>query len=383
VSGIRIESRRFDDPLARTLRDELTDEMVARYDGDIEPGAKPSAADVAAFLVALAPDGEPLGCGALRLLGGGAAEIKRMYVRPAARGRGVGRVLLAALHAAAREHGCGVTRVETGDSQPDATALYERAGYRRIPCFGACADSPRSHCYERRQSRHLDWDGARNVRDLGGLPVAGGALTRWGAIVRADALDHLTAAGWSALHAHGVRTVIDLRNDGAGAPDSARRPAGLTSLQLPLDGVEDTEFWERWGTGPQFGTPLYYGPFLERFPQRVAGVLAAIAGAAPGGVAVHCGIGRDRTGLIAALLLALAGVAPDAIAADYALSTERLGRDEQAMRIEAFLARESTTAGEVLIATLATLDVTAYLRAAGLGDDVLSALRSRLVTGCP
>ncbi len=47
--------------------------------------------------------------------------------------------------------------------------------------------------------RHLDWDGCFNVRDLGGLPAAGGGVTRWGAAVRADALDELTDAGWAAL----------------------------------------------------------------------------------------------------------------------------------------------------------------------------------------
>ena len=61
--------------------------------------------------------------------------------------------------------------------------------------------------------RHLDWNGCFNVRDLGGLPAADGRLTRWGAVVRADAVDRLTESGWAALQAHGIRTVIDLRND--------------------------------------------------------------------------------------------------------------------------------------------------------------------------
>ena len=89
--------------------------------------------------------------------------------------------------------------------------------------------------------------------------------------------------------------------------DLAPRPAGLTTLHLPLDGVEDMEFWKDWHGRPEFGTPLYYRPFLDHFPERTAAVFTAIARAEPGGVAVHCGIGRDRTGLIAILLLALAG----------------------------------------------------------------------------
>src|SRR5215211_7305517 len=172
--------------------------------------------------------------------------------------------------------------------------------------------------------RHLDWDGCTNVRDLGGLRTADGRAIRRGAIVRADALDRLSAVGWAALEAHGVRTVIDLRNDDERGDDAAPRPAGLTSVHLPLDGVEDTEFWKDWHGRPEFGTPIYYRPFLDRFPDRTAAVFRAIARAEPGGVAIHCGIGRDRTGLIVVLLLALAGVGPEEIARDYGLSEARI-----------------------------------------------------------
>jgi protein-tyrosine phosphatase len=223
--------------------------------------------------------------------------------------------------------------------------------------------------------RHLDWDGCANVRDLGGLPAADGRETRWGAVVRADAVDRLTAAGWSALQAHGIRTVIDLRNEDELEPDVAPRPDDLTTVHVPLDGVEDTEFWDRWAGGPQFGTPLYYRPFLDRFPQRAAGVIAEIAHARPGGVLVHCGMGRDRTGLVTLLVLALVGVAPEAIAADYALSADRLrtlstrlGEEDQGPLIEEFLARENTSAPALIISTLTSLQVDDHLRKGGLGD---------------
>ena len=136
----------------------------------------------------------------------------------------------------------------------------------------------------------------------------------------------------------------------------------------------------------QFGTPLYYRPHLDRFPGRSAGVLSAIAGAEPGGVAVHCAGGKDRTGQVTMLLLSLVSVAPEAIAADYALSGERLraryaarGEDDDGPLLESFLAERGTTAGELIVATLAGLDVAAHLRAAGLTDVELTALRRRLV----
>jgi hypothetical protein len=235
--------------------------------------------------------------------------------------------------------------------------------------------------------RHLDWDGCFNVRDLGGLPTRDGGVTRHGAVVRADALDALSAAGWEALVAHGVRTVVDLRNDDERThADAAARPAGVTTVHVALDGAEDPEFWADWESGPEFATPLYYRPHLDRFPERSVAAVRAIARAAPGGVAFHCARGRDRSGQVAILLLALAGVTPQAIAADYALSGERLralyaarGEDDDGAQLDTFLARRGTTAQALIVALLAELDLEAHLRAAGLTDADVTALRRRLV----
>ena len=226
------------------------------------------------------------------------------------------------------------------------------------------------------QDRHLHWDGCANVRDLGGLRTGDGGEIRRGAIIRADALDRLSADGWAALEAHGVRTIIDLRNDDELAADRAPRPAALTTLHLPLDGIEDTEFWKQWHERPEFGTPIYYRPFLDHFPERTAAVFTAIARAEPGGVAIHCGIGRDRTGLIAIMLLALAGVGEEAIAADYALSEDRVPFG----RVGTFYEDNGTSAAEVIAALLAGLDVDGYLRAAGVSAGDLAAIRARLIT---
>ena len=234
--------------------------------------------------------------------------------------------------------------------------------------------------------RHLDWDGCANARDLGGLPAADGRTTRRGALIRSDALDRLSADGWLALAAHGVRTVVDLRNDDELAAGPAPRPSSVTTLHLPLDGIEDRAFWDRWASGPQFGTPLYYRPFLDRFPDRVARVIAAVADAPAGGVVVHCVGGRDRTGLVTALLLALAGVAAEEIADDYALSAARLrpyyalaGEPDQGVELERFLIDSGTSARELIVALLAELDVEAYLRGAGVTAGQIAAVRARLL----
>ncbi|RBY92304.1 GNAT family N-acetyltransferase [Blastococcus sp. TBT05-19] len=137
-----IEPAAWDDADVRRLTGDQQDEVRARYGGKEEPGAHPSAADISVVLVARDDDGTALGCGALRELGGGVAEVKRMYVVPAARGRGVSKAVLAGLEHAARERGWTTLRLETGPLQPEAVALYTGAGYRRIGAFGAYVGDP-------------------------------------------------------------------------------------------------------------------------------------------------------------------------------------------------------------------------------------------------
>lgn len=81
-----------------------------------------------AYLVGWAGD-QPVAGGGIRTIGPGLGEIKRMYVAPTWRGRGVARLLLAALEDAARSLNLTTVRLDTGDRQPDARHLYESAGY--------------------------------------------------------------------------------------------------------------------------------------------------------------------------------------------------------------------------------------------------------------
>jgi protein tyrosine/serine phosphatase len=236
--------------------------------------------------------------------------------------------------------------------------------------------------------RHLGWKGTYNARDLGGLPTVDGGVTRRGAIVRSDSLQNLEARGWQEVEAYGIRTVIDLRSAHEIGADAAPRPGSIETVNIPLDVTEDREFWDVWEHGPQFATPLYYRPHLERFPARSAQVVRAIAAAPPGGVAFHCQGGRDRAGQVSLLVLALAGVEPEAIAADYTLSDERLrtlylarGEEDEAPKIAAFLREQGTTATDLIVELLGEFDVESALRDAGLADGELEALRRRLGAG--
>ncbi len=124
---------------ARLLR-EMTDEIeelyadregsIHRVGISIEEMRPPNGA----FLVLVA-GGRQFGCGGLKRLDRDACEIKRMYIEPGWRGRGLSRALLVGLEAKARELGYAVARLDTGDRQPEAKHLYESAGYRRIPDY--------------------------------------------------------------------------------------------------------------------------------------------------------------------------------------------------------------------------------------------------------
>ncbi|TFV73024.1 N-acetyltransferase [Blastococcus sp. CT_GayMR19] len=127
----------WDDPDVRRLADAQQAELRARYDGAAEPGTPPSAADLAIVLVARNEDGAAIGCGALRAIADGVGELKRMYVVPSARGRGIAKVVLAALEDDARSRGWTTLRLESGPRQPEAIALYTWAGYRPTEAFGA------------------------------------------------------------------------------------------------------------------------------------------------------------------------------------------------------------------------------------------------------
>jgi GNAT superfamily N-acetyltransferase len=149
LDEVTIAEEPLDAPESRELLAELRTDLVRRYRGDGHPAAPPSPLDVASFLVARGANGRALGCVALRRRDEGEFEIKRMYVRPEARGRRLGDRLLGEVEARAR--GLGATRLmlETGVPQPEAIAVYERNGYTPIEPFGDYADSPLSRCYAR------------------------------------------------------------------------------------------------------------------------------------------------------------------------------------------------------------------------------------------
>ena len=102
------------------------------------------------FLVLRDDAGRAIGCGGIARFDDRRGEVKRMYVVPEARGRGLGRRLLEELEAQARALGYTGVVLETGDRQPEALGLYESAGFARIPCYPPYDSRALSPCFEKR-----------------------------------------------------------------------------------------------------------------------------------------------------------------------------------------------------------------------------------------
>jgi GNAT superfamily N-acetyltransferase len=144
----------FDSLDVQALVGAQQEEMRGRYAGvgDIGPAREAHMFEPpdGVFLVTRADDGRAVACGGVCRFDTARAELKRMYVLPAARGTGLGRRLLEALEAEARRLGSTGMVLETGDQQPEALGLYVAAGYGPIPCYGVYATRALSMCFEKR-----------------------------------------------------------------------------------------------------------------------------------------------------------------------------------------------------------------------------------------
>jgi len=150
-----IEIRRDDltSAVAQALIGALDADLRARYPGDGSEYFRLDPEEVGpgrgAFVVAYDAD-TPVGCGAVRVIDSGVAEIKRMYVLPDLRGRGIARRMLEALEREARSLGVTKLLLETGTHQPEAIALYSKAGFSPTDPYGGYPPSPLNLFFEKR-----------------------------------------------------------------------------------------------------------------------------------------------------------------------------------------------------------------------------------------
>lgn len=224
----------------------------------------------------------------------------------------------------------------------------------------------------------VPWEGALNARRLAGD------------VWRMGRSERLTAAGWRAAAADGVRTVVDLRNAG----ERRRRPtdpvdepaarAGITVLHRPTEDPAHPEF-PLVGT-PYLNSPRAYRDYLRLFPGFVAQAVRAVA-TAEGDVVVHCSAGRDRTGVLALLLLRLTGASAERVVAEDEAAARGINEWHRVSPVphpverhhpEEVLASVLADRREALEQLVASLEAERYLRDAGLTSGELTALRRRL-----
>jgi DNA-binding MarR family transcriptional regulator/GNAT superfamily N-acetyltransferase len=155
ASAVRVAGCDPKRPEARFCLQAYFGELARRFDSGFDPALSISAGDdeltpPAGLLLVATLHGEPVGCGALKFHDGGPAEIKRMWVAPAARGIGLGRRLLADLEERAAQSGADRARLETNGALTEAIALYRSAGYREVPAF---SDEAYAHHWFEKQLR--------------------------------------------------------------------------------------------------------------------------------------------------------------------------------------------------------------------------------------
>lgn len=100
-------------------------------------------------VVVVYEDGVALACGAMKTVASETMEIKRMFVVPSSRGRGIAHIVLSALESWAKELAYGACVLETGKRQPEAIKLYQRNGYKRTPNYGQYIGVDNSLCFKK------------------------------------------------------------------------------------------------------------------------------------------------------------------------------------------------------------------------------------------
>lgn len=255
----------------------------------------------------------------------------------------------------------------------------------------AAASSPDAATAVPRERRHAV-AGLYNLRDTGGYRAAGGT-SRWGKLLRSDALHRIDATGRDRLAEIGVAHIIDLR----GGDERATAPSAVDGLEVT---VHHLPVFDDADPAAQATThvglvPVYDHIVDERGAQLVDAIRVIIAADDDDAVLVHCTAGKDRTGLVVAFALAAAGVDRDDVVADYAATAENL-RGEWSDAMTAVFEQRGIelTAGmvelitespaEVLEALLERIDrehgsISAYLLAHGLTPTELERLTAVII----
>jgi protein-tyrosine phosphatase len=180
----------------------------------------------------------------------------------------------------------------------------------------------------------------------------------------------------------GVRVLVDLRNDDEVLLDTVRPPQVVVERR-PVEDQSDVTFMGEWSE--RLGSPGYYTEVLRRWPSLVTAVFTAVADVCGDAVLIHCGAGRDRTGMITAMILELVGVDREAIVDDYERGVRdtnewlRLNDRREKPQSDEALEQHILRARAELVQFLDETPVERYLRGAGVSSEAVERIRSRLL----
>jgi GNAT superfamily N-acetyltransferase len=153
---ITINRTNSDHPHFRELVRQLDLDLAERDGKDHAFYAQFNKVEMIKYVV-LAYDGDTsVGCGAIKPYGADTMEVKRMYVLPGSRRKGIASTILSALEQWSMEHSCERCILETGKRQPEAIRLYQKNGYRVIPNYGQYVNALNSVCFEKDLEKPAD-----------------------------------------------------------------------------------------------------------------------------------------------------------------------------------------------------------------------------------
>jgi putative acetyltransferase len=136
-----------DDPHFQMLVADLDKDLWARYPAIQQNFTPFNKIDPSARVVVAYSQNGPVGCGCFRKMDDeGTLEIKRMYVRPQSRGKGIAKLVLSELEKWGKDEGFTQAKLETGNNQPEALAVYSGAHYKQIPNYPPYIDIAESIC---------------------------------------------------------------------------------------------------------------------------------------------------------------------------------------------------------------------------------------------
>jgi putative acetyltransferase len=138
-----------DDPDFKALVKLLDTDLAVRDGADHGFYSQFNKIDKIRHAVVCYETGRPIGCGAIKAFGDEAMEVKRMYVSPDGRNKGIATRVLTELETWAFELGYAKCVLETGKRQPEAIALYEKNGYQRTENYGQYVGVENSVCFEK------------------------------------------------------------------------------------------------------------------------------------------------------------------------------------------------------------------------------------------